>query len=1137
MTEAKAGELILKSIPTQAAREKVSDYLDTLFADMGKSGIEKHLQHLPAVFQVEVPYEKGWQIAAALRSMGAIAVFRIDGKIVPPSRKDRSTPPPKRKRSMLRLGVAMICLAAIAAVAYLLFWEQEDKAPEQARSQLVLVETPGKQPKNILDAFLYQYRPRPDRRFLNAFVTLTERWRLLYKGKYGTSNLHVGAVQADDVNVFVPLLRGKKEIGRVKMTLPFTFADGMKALKEYAALLQGHTDIPDGFFNNSREAEEVRQRAETYVHSVDPRFICVALSGLEKNRAEEGPFPRMLLTAAKAYNMLVLTLSCDRTGLVDFFATEALAWLALAARLDDNSDIIMQEAFLAMNMGYAGHAAQQMENRLEQQTASIEDDILYAYLRKDIHALEDLVPNYNGVLARYLLTKLYRQNSMREKAQKAAADMLSHYPNLYPALHENIRVGPLQLAKMWTILYPLEILFHLEQEIHPNRAFAVKPWKDKLEGLAGVVPSDEISARQFEDKLKQWEPFPKGDSFTLLIDAARVRRMYRILYFDAIYQRYNLLANRWGVNDMAATYVASLAEENEANPLILYMQAKTAIEAGNRTKAETLFKKMLLRGDTGIYLFYRAFANLTRSEDRLAFLPRAADKLDGRPANLFRMGWLCQKGVYHYDLAARYIASGLVLDPYNYSAYNDLAWLKGSDKPLLAALKRFPDSFELLKEAGDYYAGQAGYEAQRKAVALFSKAQTYAPSSKDITISLAKALRDSKQYTRAIKVLDAWLSAYGGTGLRTIIVKGWLASIYLKMDRPRKALACLGDAVHGYQAGVMMNVAKALEALGKTKQAAMQYMKAVDRYPTVAHVLSGTAAFFWRHEEYADAAKIIAVGRKIEAPDSRWYFADFLQVFEEKTDERIMQACRQLQKTGATSWELNALAWELTGKNRFKCAYGILKNVRCTNSMHALEQVVRIYQLLIRWGKTRSAEKYLADTIESGQRVPLMMVLYKQGLFAEILKYVGNPDDTAPAYREFMWLQALIAWLAEDKPKGEIAHELIRHYAQDATDYYHHIGQYLLGKRSLDELLVDIRSGKQRCEIAYYIGLAYRLRGEFETAAHWYHICRETNLTNNGEYHWASQELIWWATIGTNNRHRLVKADRELSQAIVNARD
>ena len=83
-----------------------------------------------------------------------------------------------------------------------------------------------------------------------------------------------------------------------------------------------------------------------------------------------------------------------------------------------------------------------------------------------------------------------------------------------------------------------------------------------------------------------------------------------------------------------------------------------------------------------------------------------------------------------------------------------------------------------------------------------------------------------------------------------------------------------------------------------------------------------------------------------------------------------------------------------------------------------------------------------------------------------------------------------------------------------------------------------MKTAKQRCEFSYYIGLAERLKNNFSEAANWYHLCQETLLENNGEFHWASNEVFWWAHMGTRKRHRLVgddiRAYRQLHEGLFN---
>jgi hypothetical protein len=322
-----------------------------------------------------------------------------------------------------------------------------------------------------------------------------------------------------------------------------------------------------------------------------------------------------------------------------------------------------------------------------------------------------------------------------------------------------------------------------------------------------------------------------------------------------------------------------------------------------------------------------------------------------------------------------------------------------------------------------------------------------------------------------------------------------------------------------------MNTARALEELKRVPEAAMQYEKALKRYPSTANVISGTAAFYWRQNRYESAAELIARGRKIEHPYSRWYFEEFITVFENQSDEAVINAIVPLQKFGATNWELRALSFKLAKSGRHEAAYKTMSSLTGHKPIERILHKVKIYKLLSEWKGKKDADQYLKDNISPNERAPMMMILYEQGLFNAIIEQIGNPDDYEPKNREFMWLQYLIAWMAGSNRPEELEPRFLSHFEKNSSDSYHAIGRFLLGKLSESELLARIRTKKQKCEFAYYIGLSYRLKGDFRLATHWYHICLETLLYRNGEFHWAENELYWWACLGISNRNRLMTDD------------
>jgi len=249
-----------------------------------------------------------------------------------------------------------------------------------------------------------------------------------------------------------------------------------------------------------------------------------------------------------------------------------------------------------------------------------------------------------------------------------------------------------------------------------------------------------------------------------------------------------------------------------------------------------------------------------------------------------------------------------------------------------------------------------------------------------------------------------------------------------------------------------------------------------------------------------------------------------MEVLAFASEDRIMKAFDYMAAKGAGVWEISALAFRFDKEKRPEIAYRLLSKAPAGGHMQRLEKSVNIYKVVRKWKGEGKGREFLAPYFSTQLLGPQSMVLFKEGLFNLILTEVKDPDGYQQSHREFMWLLKLMAWQACGKPDGYLT-EFTRHYDKGSPDHYHSIGRYMMGNISRLELLRLVKTPKQRCEFAYYIGFSERMKGNFPAAANWYQICLETGLSNNGEYHWASNEMFWWAHMGTKNRHKNVSDD------------
>jgi tetratricopeptide (TPR) repeat protein len=1165
------GKLYLKDVPEGEIEQKLVAFLLNLLKTVSPDQLTQKVRKTPFVLSRDISAEKGRKLMDALQKLGASAAFVPHVSVEPsadrvrpgesteiPAHSTTSAPknmplPTRPKLQKNRTKQPIIILITILFVFSLSFFIWQNYSlltakffnPKKAQQKTIRTvqnsaayhslyeRAPSVMrvaPQDMYHTFLRQYQLHPDTRFLKAFEIITERfWEFHNKDKQ-QSAYNIGHVVSNRNELVIPLQKKNRTIAEIKLQLPMTFPNAMSALNECLEIMEEGTELPKHPFLSEDELIELN-KAHGSIHMADPRSIIASLIHIETLWQKAGPQPQILQTTVRAYAMLLLVLFPDRMDYTDDLAAHALAYLAVAKRMDPDLTLTSEEALLSMVMDYTSHA----QNLLKNNSSSLNDladKIIEAYVKQDLQTLKDLNAKTPKVIGMYLLARLYREMKLYSEAEKVAANLLSWYPTLYPIIVETIYSGKLSTAKNLTILYPMYLLAQLESQITPASLDDKRIWQERLKGLYGEQSTANISMSQFDILLDKWvagSDLRRG----LLVDEKRIKIIFRTLYTGALFLRFNMLMDRWGVIEMAENYIQLLATEDKNHPMVMEMLAEVNAELGKRQEADNICSRLINHPKVSGRIVFSAIFKVDDLLTQIKLTPAAANKLDGRPEYLFFKGRILQQR-FGYDLAQKYYTLGLARNPYFYKGYNFLSHVTRSDEPLMSAIKKYPFSFTLLEEAGDHFAKGHDKASKERALACYDKARKLVPTRRSLPRKKAAVLRQMSRHREAVKILKSWLEQNDTKDLTMVYYRTTLANTYLKMKKPNLALKVIGDQIGSYQAAAMMVGARTYEEIGDLAKSEEILLRAVKRYPTVDHVLCGTAAFLWRQNRSEEASKYIAQGRKSMGKFSRWYFKDFLEVFSQAPENNILKAVDSLIKQGASKSEITSLGYRLHQIQRPEVGFKIIQKAPARLTMERLEQIVDLYKVMRDWKGRKQALDYLNKAVPSNMRLQLAMVLYKKGLFDVILTELDESVAIKPAYKEFLWLQRLIAWLALEKNPAGLEKEFIAHYKQGWTNkikskisgknsykYYNAIGRYLLEMISRNKLLTQIKTPKQRCEFAYYIGLRERLKSNFPEAAHWYQLCRETLLRNNGEFHWASDELFWWAHMGTKNRHRL----------------
>jgi hypothetical protein len=1194
------GTVVLLKTPGGEGDAAIVAYLATLLPKTPPQRIADRISgKKPLALLLTVPETASVAILRRLRELGAEAAFEKKGipppaesppavnfprSVTPPPVPEAFRPPPasapaaraslpmkntavSSPRPALRglLPTAILCLLVVALVALIArhFGIGPRLPLAQSMDRLALALDPGRSrktaappdssglasffppppsvmtvpPQEMPAAYRAQLQERPDRRFPMALETLTRRWEQLAGIPAGTCRM--GAAVYGDKEIRIPLLHGEKTVSQINLPLPASFAQGLGALAAWVGALERDSAKLQIAPADAVIAGEAFRKAQGLTGQVDPRQIILGLQGLDTLARPGVKDPRLLLAAARGYAWLTFVLVPDRQVQADPFAAEALAFLALAKHLDPGLAVEREEAVLAVAMGYTGHATALLAKRGESPAAG-DDAAIDAYLRRDplaLRALRDAAPpGAPGALPHYLLARLYGSLGLTPEAEAAALELLKR-SQTYPALVENIQSGDLGLAKRLTVLYPLDILSRMEAQVNPDLLKEPAVLEKRLQALSGEESTGEITLARFEELLAAWEPFAKTEAPRFLIDADRVRLVFRILYTDALALRFDLLLKQWAVVELAKHFVQSVSSEKEDNPLVLSMQAKLANTLGQGESVQRLVSRILADPRAGGKLAYDALLQVPLAGQRAIF-PAAAAHLDGRPFDRYLLGYLHHYSLYDLEAAAHCYETALALDPFLFHATGLLAHARGTPEPLEKAAATSPTSYELAEELGDFLVERHDPASLARAATAYRTAAKTAPSRNSLVHDLGRVLTELKRYPEALEVYDAWLQKYGDEGLGTVIKKGQKAEVYLAMGQPRKALEALDGVIESYQEGVLVTAARANEKVGKVEEATRLYAAAAERYPTSTWNARAIAAFRWRQKDDQAAAKNIARVRAQNRNFSTWYADDFARALGDASPERILAAVDALRNEGAPAAEQLSLAHWLDRRGRTDVAAGIAMAAHSPQMMENLDSITAAYGFLRRSAGRPAASDYFRRAVPPQVRGPALMVMYTRGEYEGVLEEVGDPESYGPQLKEFIWLQALIASLSLDKPPLDWVDRLRAHYTgAGSPDYYFAIGASMEGLLAPQDLLAKITTEKQRCEIPYYLGLAARLKGDFPAADAWYQITLQTGLQNNGEYHWAADELFEWAHLGMAGRNRQPRDDVRAVREKMLARD
>jgi len=344
--------------------------------------------------------------------------------------------------------------------------------------------------------------------------------------------------------------------------------------------------------------------------------------------------------------------------------------------------------------------------------------------------------------------------------------------------------------------------------------------------------------------------------------------------------------------------------------------------------------------------------------------------------------------------------------------------------------------------------------------------------------------------------------------------------------RRRMARACLeeGRVEEGYQAihsvigswqqGAMVLGAELLERRGEGAEAETLAMMAWQRYPDTDLGQALVVDLFWRHGKHDLAADMLS---KAEVPLSTrgWQF-ELGPRFARFRRERPKEAARAVDAmiaAGLGDWRrLGLLVPALKQAGRSAEAVELVQKLAAPGRFDA-EVAVATYGHMKQVLGTEAALEGLRRQPPAGdpRQTGLLHLYAYRDDHGEALWQLPIPEG-APGQAEFLWLLRAAAAVRDSIGTPAEREQLRTFYSVPSPEPYRHFGRMLLGLEPVDSVLALRLDRQGEAEACYYIALHLQGAGDVGAAAEWYTRCVAVEMRNNGEHHWAMQQLFEWVT-------------------------
>ncbi len=1033
------------------------------------------------------------------------------------------------RAALVRVAVLLVLLVGLGFIGYQLYFEGEDilglhPEADGSHASPSRSHTTNRQSSNRPGA-VSDMSPEhwsgalqlsPDRRFLDALAQVDH----LLDGRSKRERPTAGATYTEQ-KMWVVTYRGE-EAGQL---------DPLPTAKSMSSLLDDYARDKVGGAAPRDVSKDKLEGIDDTIDAFHPPRLFDALAEIGSVAEGKPVSGRLALASARALTYLVVQ-GADPLEMTDPVASRALAALAIAKQDDsvDEHRIREVEALLLASLGYTGRAGA-LAKRLDA------DHPVAAFLGRDQRGLDEQAAR--SELARFLLLRLAEQRTDAELWKTA---LRRHYRSKLPS------AASIATARRFVSFRAMP---HVESNVRDQLA-------DELSGSEGDFDADSLPVEERDDGRKRLAIKllesklstlfdVEGEDFDEAIEEAVERSRGRVLddelieayarseYLGSVYREANFYIDSLSAPKIAASSVEALRTDGPQAEAMLreYLQRRidTAEQGADLAALRGLVDSAAALGGRVVLSSY---AMAARNEDwgspanfRLA--RRLTEHLDSRlehradfATNLYSWAW-------EVPVTDRLVLSLMDAAPVRYRS--QIGWYarRNGDVTALERLMKHAaaNSEELLPLLRWYLEldEASGQVAKRQ----FERLMAAEPARWSVRKEYSEFLFDKKAYEEAERVITAWLRDHGpGLGLEEVFARTRISRARRLAGNAPGAWKAISPKVSSQQAGAMVEGARVLEAQGDLARAERLLRQAVKRYPNTAWTRAALVEFFWKHDKFEQAAKFLAQAPSQHDFDWSKYTDAFFEAFNQRELGVMADALDALQKAGLSPLKLRGMAAEFANDEQWGHAFELSSRLRFQRIMLVAENAIKSYRYLKQAEGEQRARRWLGETAIAKRPGILGMMAYQEGQDELLWELLSDPPDNDNGHAT--WKFRAAAYHRAGKEHPERRRRLEEHYARQSSNWYHRLGKLVWSGEAKEALISDATSEKKQCEVAYWIGLKAQFDGDYAGASDWYHVALLTGASNNGEYHWAADELYGWV----DSRHSYSLARLERDKPILN---